>query len=197
MNLAKYSDVPIVNGLSDLAHPCQALSDLLTIKEKFGKLKNLTVSYVGDGNNVLNSLMTVCAKSGVNIKIGTPVGYEPKEDTLAEAKEIAKKNKSIVEVSNDPNEAVSGSDVVYTDVWVSMGQEEEKEKRLEDFRAFQVNESLMQNAKGDAIIMHCLPAHRGEEVTDVIDGKNSVIYDQAENRMHVAKAVLLRALSKI
>ena len=197
VDLAKYSDIPVVNGLSDRAHPCQALSDLLTIKEKFSNLKKITVSYVGDGNNVLNSLMMVCAKTGVNIKIGTPSGYEPEKDILNEAKEIAKKNKSIVELSNDPIEAVTGSDVVYTDVWVSMGQEEEKEKRLEDFKAFQVNENLMQKANSGAIIMHCLPAHRGDEVTDVIDGKNSVIYDQAENRMHVAKAVLLRALSKI
>ncbi len=195
VDLAKYSDVPVINGLSDLAHPCQALADLMTIKEKFKNLKKAVVSYIGDGNNVLNSLMVVCAKTGVRIKIGTPKGYEPDAEMLKIAMSVAKKNKSSVELYNDPKEAAKGADVVYTDVWVSMGQEDEREKRLKDFRAYQVNDELLSKANKNAIIMHCLPAHRGEEISDCIDGKNSVVFDQAENRMHVAKAVLLRALS--
>ncbi len=193
--LAKYSDVPVINGLSDLAHPCQALSDIFTILEKKKTFRKVTITYVGDGNNVLNSLLLACAKVGVNIKIATPQGYRPDEGILDKAVEIAKKKKSFVEVFNDPQKAVEGSDIVYTDVWVSMGQEEEREKRLEDFRPYQVNEELMSHAKKGAMIMHCLPAHRGEEVSDIIDGKNSVIYDQAENRMHVQKAILLRMLA--
>jgi len=193
--LAKYSDVPVINGLSDLAHPCQALSDIFTILEKKKTFRKVTITYVGDGNNVLNSLLLACAKVGVNIKIATPQGYRPDEGILDKAVEIAKKKKAFVEVFNDPQKAVEGSDIVYTDVWVSMGQEEEREKRLEDFRPYQVNEELMSHAKKGAMIMHCLPAHRGEEVSDIIDGKNSVIYDQAENRMHVQKAILLRMLA--
>ena len=192
-DLAVYSDVPVINGLSDMAHPCQALSDIFTVMENKG-LRNATVSYVGDGNNVLNSLLMVCAKTGVNIQVATPEGYEPDADIFAEAVEIASKNNSRVEMFNDPYKAVAGADVVYTDVWVSMGQEGEREKRLKDFQAFQVNDRLMKAAKSDALIMHCLPAHRGEEITDVIDGKNSVVYDQAENRMHVQKAILLKLL---
>ncbi len=193
--LARYSDVPVINGLSDMAHPCQALSDLFTILEKKKTLKKVTLSYVGDGNNVFNSLLMVCAKTGLNIKAAIPEGYDPDKSILEKAMAIAKENKSLVEISRDPREAVAGSDVVYTDVWTSMGQEEEKEKRLRDFSGFQVNEQLMKSAPDGALIMHCLPAHRGEEITDVIDGKNSIIYDQAENRMHVQKAILLRLLA--
>ncbi|MDP8258596.1 MAG: ornithine carbamoyltransferase [Candidatus Aadella gelida] len=194
--LATYSDVPVINGLSDLEHPCQALSDLFTILEKKKTLKNVTVAYVGDGNNVLNSLLMVCAKTGVNMKIVTPQGYQPQKEVLSSALDIAKERGGKVELYTDPHEAVKGSDVVYTDVWISMGQEEEREKRLEDFKEFQVNKSLMKSAKEDTIIMHCLPAHRGEEITDIIDGKKSVVYDQAENRMHVQKAILLTLLGK-
>jgi len=193
-DIAKYSDVPVINGLSNLAHPCQALSDIFTVMEKKKKLKNVTIAYVGDGNNVLNSLLLVAAKTGVNMKIASPSGYEVEKEIFNEAAEIAKETGSILEIFQDPNEAVKETDVVYTDVWVSMGKEAEKEKRLKDFEKFQVNASLMRGAKKDALIMHCLPAHRGEEVTDVIDGKNSIIYDQAENRMHVQKAILLRLL---
>jgi len=189
-DIAKYSDVPVINGLSNLAHPCQALSDIFTVMEKKKKLKNVTIAYVGDGNNVLNSLLLVAAKTGVNMKIASPSGYEVEKEIFNEAAEIAKETGSILEIFQDPNEAVKETDVVYTDVWVSMGKEAEKEKRLKDFEKFQVNASLMRGAKKDALIMHCLPAHRGEEVTDVIDGKNSIIYDQAENRMHVQKALL-------
>jgi ornithine carbamoyltransferase len=194
VELAHYSDIPVINGLSDLEHPCQALGDILTIAEKTRKLKKTVVSWVGDGNNVLNSLLIACAKVGVSIKIATPAGYRPAGDIFDEAVEIAKKSKASVQIFNDPYEAVSGSDIVYTDVWVSMGQEAEKEKRIKDFARYQVNESLMKAAKKDALIMHCLPAHRGEEITDVIDSKNSIVYDQAENRMHVEKAILLKML---
>lgn len=196
VEFAGYSNVPVINGLSDFAHPCQALSDIFTIKEKMRRLKKITLSYVGDGNNVLNSLMLVCAKTGVNMKIATPPGYEPEKDVVSEAKEAGAKTKAIFEIFNDPYEAVKNSDIVYTDVWVSMGQEAEREKRLKDFKNFQVNNHLMKVAKKDALIMHCLPAHRGEEITDVIDGKTSIVYDQAENRLHVQKAILLKMLGR-
>jgi ornithine carbamoyltransferase len=194
--LKEYSDVPVINGLSDFAHPCQALSDLFTILEKKKTLKKVTLSYVGDGNNVLNSLLMVSAKTGLNMKVATPEGYSPPADYYEEVSKLAKKNGAVFELSSDPHEAVSGSDIVYTDVWVSMGDEEETAKRLEDFQGFQVNEQLMKSANEGALIMHCLPAHRGQEVTDIIDGKNSIVYDQAENRMHVQKAILLRLMGK-
>jgi ornithine carbamoyltransferase len=192
--LAESSDVPVINGLSDLAHPCQALSDIFTILESKKTLKGVTVAYVGDGNNVLHSLFKACAKTGVNIKIATPKEYEPSKRLYEENAKLAKKNGAVFEITNDPKEAVANSDFVYTDVWVSMGQEKERKERLKAFKAFQVNEDLMKAAKPDTKIMHCLPAHRGEEVSDVIDGENSIIYDQAENRMHVQKAILLRLL---
>lgn len=196
VDLARYSDVPVINGLSDLAHPCQALSDIFTVAEKTKRLSKATIAYVGDGNNVLNSLLKACAKTGINMKVATPKGYEPDQEIFAQAEAVAKKNGADFSLSNDPYQAVTGADIVYTDVWISMGQEEEREKRLQDFKGFQVNNQLMKIAKEDAMIMHCLPAHRGEEVTDVIDGKNSIIYDQAENRMHVQKAILLLMLGK-
>jgi len=195
-DLAKYSDVPVINGLSDLAHPCQALSDIFTIKERKKTLKNVTVTFIGDGNNVLNSLLMVCARTGVNMKVSTPEGYSPPKDIFDKASKIAAANGAVFEMISDPYEAVRGTDIVYTDVWVSMGLEEEREKRLEAFKKYQVNESLMRAADEKALIMHCLPAHRGEEITGVIDGKNSIVYDQAENRMHVQKAILLRMLGK-
>ncbi|MGB2630844.1 MAG: ornithine carbamoyltransferase [Candidatus Omnitrophota bacterium] len=194
--LAHYSDVPVINGLSDHEHPCQALSDIFTVSENMKNLKKTIVSYVGDGNNVLNSLLMTCAKAGVNMKVATPAGYRPPEDIYEEAVMTAAKNGALIKLFDDPRQAVEGSDIVYTDVWVSMGQEAEREKRLKDFASFQVNEELMKAAKKGALIMHCLPAHRGEEVTDVIDGKNSIIYDQAENRMHVQKAILLKLLGR-
>ena len=194
VDLAHYSDVPVINGLSDLEHPCQALGDIFTVSEKMRKLKKTTLAWVGDGNNVLNSLLIVCAKTGVSVKVATPAGYRPEADVFDEAVEIAAKNKASIQIFNDPYEAVKDSDIVYTDVWVSMGQEAEREKRMQDFARYQVNESLMKAAKKDALIMHCLPAHRGEEITDVVDSKNSVVYDQAENRMHVQKAILLKMM---
>ena len=196
LTLARYSSVPVINGLSDLSHPCQALSDLFTIKEKFRSLKKVKLAYVGDGNNVLNSLLMIAAKTGLNVSVATPKGYEPVREVVDKAVCAAKKSGANIDISNDPLVAVRGADVVYTDVWVSMGQEEEKQKRLLDFNGFQINETLMKNASADAFIMHCLPAHRGEEITDVVDGKNSIVYDQAENRMHVQKAILLKMLGK-
>lgn len=196
VDLKEYSDVPVINGLSDFAHPCQALSDLFTIMEKKRTLKKVTLAYVGDGNNVLNSLLMVSAKTGLNMRVATPEGYRPSTDYCDEVSRIAKKSGASIDLFGDPHEAVKGSDVVYTDVWVSMGDEEETAKRLKDFQGFQVNEQLMKSANEGALIMHCLPAHRGQEITDVIDGKNSIVYDQAENRMHVQKAILLRLMGK-
>ena len=192
--LARHSDSPVVNGLSDYAHPCQALSDLFTIAERKRRFRNATVSYVGDGNNVLNSLLMVCAKTGISLKVATPSGYEPPRDLFEETSKIAAKNRAVFELSNDPVKAVKGTDFIYTDVWTSMGQEQEEKKRLEDFKKFQVNDTLMKAAGTEPFIMHCLPAHRGQEITDIIDGKNSIVYDQAENRMHMQKAILLKIM---
>ncbi|KJJ85067.1 ornithine carbamoyltransferase [Candidatus Omnitrophus magneticus] len=191
---SRYADIPVINGLSDLAHPCQALSDIFTIKEKFGVLKGVKLTYVGDGNNVANSLLITGVMAGLNVSIATPKGYEIPVEVLEEAKEHSKISGSIIEILNEPEKAMQDADVVYTDVWISMGDEHEKEERLKAFSGFQINETLMSYAKKYAFIMHCLPAHRGEEISDVIDGKNSIVYDQAENRMHVQKAVLYKLL---
>lgn len=196
-DLAKHAPIPVINGLSDIAHPCQALGDIFTIKEKFGSFKGLTLAYIGDGNNVLNSLMTASAKVGLDIKIATPKGYEPKKDMAAFAKAAAAKSGSRIEFGNDPKAAAEGADIIYTDVWVSMGQEKEAGKRLKAFKAFQVNDGLLKKAKKGSVVMHCLPAHRGQEITDsVLDSSSSVVYDQAENRMHVEKAILLKLLGR-
>jgi ornithine carbamoyltransferase len=193
--LAKYSRVPVINGLSDRAHPCQALADLVTIKEKFGTFKVIKLAYIGDGNNVLSSLMCAAAKVGLNIKIATPKGYEPSKKMTEEAKKFARKSGSKVELTHDPKAAVKGADIIYTDVWVSMGQEKETAKREKDFRHFQINDRLLRSANKGCLVMHCLPAHRGQEITDsVIDSKRSIVYDQAENRIHVEKAILLLLL---
>ena len=194
-DLAKYATVPVINGLSDRAHPCQALSDIFTVKEKLGTFKDVTLAYVGDGNNVLNSLMCASAKVGLDMKIATPKGYEPMKELVRIAKALAKASGSKLECSNDPTLAAKDADIIYTDVWVSMGQEKDAKKRQAAFKNFQINDRLMKLAKKDCLIMHCLPAHRGQEITDsVIDSKNSVVYDQAENRMHAEKAILLRLL---
>ncbi len=192
VEMAKYSSVPVINGLSDLEHPCQAIADMFTIWEKKGRLKGVKLAFVGDGSdNVLHSLLLAAAKLGVDIRIGTAKGYEPKKEILKIAEEEAARSGAQIEIVYDPVEAVKGVDVVYTDVWVSMGQEAEAEKRIRDLQGFQVNAELMKHAKEDAIFMHCLPAHRGQEVTDeVIDGKWSVVWDQAENRLHAQKAIL-------
>lgn len=194
--LAENASVPVINGLCDLYHPCQALADLLTILEVKGTLEGLHVAYVGDGNNVAHSLMMACAKVGVDISVATPVGFEPNEQIVHQIKEVAEQTGSTVTITNDPIQAVTNVDVVYTDVWTSMGQEEEAEERKNIFQPYQVNAELMSYAKADATFLHCLPAHRGEEVTaDVIDGVNSAVFQQAENRLHAQKAILKMLLA--
>ncbi len=193
--LAKHAMVPVINGLSDREHPCQALSDIFTIRERFSNLKNVVLSYIGDGNNVLNSLMAAASKIGLDMKIATPYGYEPRSEMAQLTKTFAKVSGSKIEFYNDPKAAAKGADVIYTDVWVSMGQEKDSAKRLKAFEGFQINEKIMKLAKPNCLVMHCLPAHRGEEIADsVIDSKNSIVYDQAENRMHTEKAILLKLL---
>jgi len=197
LDMAKYASVPVINGLSDFSHPCQALADIYTMKEKFKNLKGRTLSFIGDGNNVCNSLLFICSKLGINIKVATPKEYEPDLGILSEAKNIARTNKSQVLMFNRPEQAARGADVLYTDVWASMGQEKEAEKRKKAFNDFQINQKLLKLAKPDALVMHCLPAHRGEEITDeVIDSDNSVIFDEAENRMHVEKAILIKLMGE-
>ena len=191
LELAKYSSVPIINGLSELLHPCQVLGDLLTIKEKKGKLSNLKLAYIGDGNNVAHSLLFGAVKAGMDIVLAVPPGYEPKEEIINLAKEDAKKINSRIEIIHDPKEAVGEADAIYTDVWTSMGFEKESEVRKDAFKPYQINQDLVNRAKDDVIILHCLPAHRGEEITDeVVDGPHSVVIDQAENRLHAQKGVL-------
>jgi len=195
LELAKYAEVPVINGLSDYSHPCQALADIYTIKEKLGSFLRKTLAYVGDGNNVCNSLIFAASKVGMNMHIACPKGYEPQDCVVESAKILAKKNKSTVKLFNKPQDAVKGVDVIYTDVWASMGQEKEAAGRKRVFKGFQINKNLVNLAKKNVLIMHCLPAHRGEEITDeVIDSKNSVVFDQAENRMHVQKAILIKLL---
>jgi len=193
--LARWSSVPVINALSDLYHPCQALADLFTLKEHRGTLAGLKMAFVGDGNNVANSLMITCARLGVNFAIATPRGYEPKTRIVNQALELAAETGANLTAAHDAEATVSGADAVYTDVWASMGQEEEAAQRRVDFQPYQVNEQLMALAKPDAIFMHCLPAKRGEEVTDaVIESKQSAVFDQAENRLHAQKALLLMML---
>ncbi|NLX65104.1 MAG: ornithine carbamoyltransferase [Clostridiaceae bacterium] len=193
--LAAYGTIPIINGLTDSQHPCQVLADLQTIKEYKGKFKGLKLGYVGDGNNVANSLLIGCAKVGMDITVATPKGYECDEKSVELAKEAAAQTGATIITCHDPIEAVKDADVVYTDTWVSMGMESEKEERLKVFLPYQVNKELMQKAKKDAIFMHCLPAYRGFEVTaDVIDGPQSVVFDEAENRLHAQKAVLVKLM---
>ncbi len=193
--LAACGNIPVINGLTDSQHPCQIMADLQTIKEYKGKLKGLKLAYVGDGNNVANSLMIGCAKVGMNISVATPEGFECDAQSVKLAKEAAAETGAIVVNGYDPNEAVKDADVVYTDTWVSMGMESEKEKRVKIFMPYQVNKQLMQKAKDDAIFMHCLPAYRDYEVTaDVIDGPQSVVFDEAENRLHAQKAVLVKLM---
>lgn len=193
--LAQYATIPVINGLTDIYHPCQALADLETISEIKGTLKGLKVAYVGDGNNVAHSLVVASAHVGMDIAVATPVGYECDKEIIEKAQNIAAQNGSTVTVTTDPIEAVTNADVVYADVWTSMGQEEEAAKRLQDFKGYQINDELVKHAKPDYMFMHCLPAHREEEVaSSVIDGPNSYIYEQAENRLHAQKAVLASIL---
>lgn len=194
---AKHSTIPIINGLTDLHHPCQILSDLMTIFEKRGHLKGLNLVYLGDGNNVAHSLLEGASKVGMNIAIASPKGYQPKESIVKEAKAEAAKQGSRVEITVDPKAAVKNADILYTDVWVSMGQEMEKKGFKEIFKPYQLNSALLKMADPQALVMHCLPAHRDEEITDeVMESKNSVIFHQAENRLHIQKALLEMLLKK-
>ncbi len=188
---AKHASVPVINGLSDLYHPCQTLADLFTIREKFKAIEKINIAYVGDGNNVLNSLLYGAAKMGANLAIAIPKGYEPNEEILKDIKLITKDSGSKITLSNNPFTAVKNAHAIYTDVWVSMGQEKQREQRLRDFQPFQVNSAIVGKAPKDAVILHCLPAHRGEEITnEVMESGQSVIFDQAENRLHTQKALL-------
>lgn len=190
--LSKFATVPVINGLSDLEHPCQILADLLTIREYKGKLKGLNFSWIGDGNNVCNSAILACAMTGMRITVACPKGYEPNSEIVNKARDIG----GTVSVIRDPVKAAKNADILYTDVWVSMGEEEEYEQRLRDFKPYQINSKLLEQAKHDVMVLHCLPAHRGEEITaEVVDGPNSAVFDQAENRLHAQKALLLKLLS--
>lgn len=196
VELARHSSVPVINGLTDLHHPCQTLGDLLTIREHKGKFRGLKLAWVGDGNNVCNSLLLGCTLVGMNISAVCPHGYEPDANVMTQAKKNAEKCGAKLELLTDPKKAVAGADVIYTDVWASMGQEKEAKQRMRAFKGYQVNAQLLKLAKPNVIVMHCLPAHRGQEITDeVIDGPRSVVLDQAENRMHAQKALLVSLLA--
>lgn len=191
VDLAEYSSVPVINGLTDLLHPCQVLSDLFSIREKKQNLEGLKLAYIGDGNNMAHSLMFGGAKTGMHVVICSPSGFEPDPEVTRLSRLDASKTGATITIQDDPVAAVSTADVIYTDVWTSMGQEEEHQKRLESFQRYQLNSVLLEKAKEDVLVMHCLPAHRGEEITDdVIDGPRSIVFDQAENRLHVQKAIM-------
>lgn len=195
LELAKWSSVPVINGLSDYSHPCQAMADALTIQEEYGSLKGLNVAYIGDGNNVAVSLMQVVTKCGANFRIANPEGYDMPEASITQSKAFALEAGGSVTLLRDPKAAVEGADVIYTDTWTSMGQEEEARKREQVFPPYQVNEALVALARPKAIVMHCLPAHRGHEITDAVaDGSHSRLFPQAENRMHAQKAILVDLL---
>jgi ornithine carbamoyltransferase len=198
LDLARHGSVPVINGLSDLLHPCQALADYFTLRERRGSLQGLKMAYVGDGNNVAHELMFGAVKLGMRCSVGCPKGYEPNPLILKSAvREAQKLGTPVPEVTQDAQKAVSGADVVYTDVWTSMGQEDEAKKRVAAFQGFAVTAQLMSRASPEAVFMHCLPAHRGEEVAaEVIDGPQSVVFDQAENRLHVQKAILLTLMGQ-
>jgi ornithine carbamoyltransferase len=191
---ARYAQIPIINALSDLEHPCQILADLLTIKECFGNLSGITVTFLGDGNNVAHSLILGGALMGMKVRVATPESYQPNAPIVEKAKQLAVNGAEIM-TTNDPIEAVKGAQVIYTDVWASMGQEDSAESRIPMFQPYQVNEELLSHADGEAIVLHCLPAHRGEEITEaVMEGKRSRVWDEAENRMHAQKALLVSLL---
>jgi ornithine carbamoyltransferase len=191
VDLAKYASIPVINGLSDLEHPCQALADFMTIYEHKGAFNGIKLAYIGDGCNTCNSLLLLAAKVGTSMTVACPKGYEPDAKVLSAAQEEARQTGATIRIAHDAFEAVEAADAVYTDVWTSMGQEDEREARIPIFAPFQVNAKLMAAAKPDAIVLHCLPAHRGEEITDeVLDGPQSVVLDEAENRLHVQKAIM-------
>lgn len=196
VEFAKWSDIPVINGLTDSSHPCQILADLLTIKEKFGEFENLKLAYIGDGNNVANSLLLGCSIMGMDICIGCPEGYDPDIQYLRKAEEFADISGSKIEVTNNPKEAIQNANVVYTDVWTSMGQEEETKIRKELFKPYQINGELLEFASNDVIVLHCLPAHRGEEITEeVFEEYADVLFEQAENRLHAQKAIMASIMS--
>ncbi|KJR41227.1 ornithine carbamoyltransferase [Candidatus Magnetoovum chiemensis] len=185
---AKYADIPVINALTDKHHPCQVIADMMTIKEKKGALQNLRLTYIGDGNNIANSLIEVCAIMGINLTLATPEGYEPAYDILDRVRQNTLNN---IIILNNPQEAASRADILYTDVWISMGDKVDNEHKKERFKNYQLNDRLLSLAKPDCLVMHCLPAHRGEEITDsVMDSPNSAVFDQAENRLHIQKAIL-------
>ncbi|RXZ83505.1 ornithine carbamoyltransferase [Paenibacillaceae bacterium] len=191
VELARGATIPVINGLTDMSHPCQAMADYQTVLEHKGRLEGLKIAYIGDGNNMVHSLLMGAAKLGLNMSVATPEGYEPDEDVIRLTKESAAETGSQIHVCHDPKEAIADADVVYTDVWASMGFEEEQKVREQAFANYQVNDSLVKYAKKDFLFLHCLPAHRGEEVSEsVIDGNNSIIFDQAENRLHAQKAIM-------
>jgi len=190
--LARHASIPVINGLTDISHPCQALADVMTIRERLGRIEGVRVAYLGDGNNVCASLMVACAKLGAPFVAASPAGYE----VWPEAVELAREAGGEVELTNDPREAATGADVLYTDVWTSMGQEDERERRLRDLAGFGIDEALVGLANEDAIVLHCLPAHYGEEITeDVLYGPRSAVWDEAENRLHAQKALLALVIS--
>lgn len=196
LQLAHYGSVPVINGLSDYSHPCQALADIFTIWEHFGQVAGLKLAFVGDGNNVATSLAIIAAKLGMHFSLASPPGYELPVDILASAQNLAEETEVSITVGHNPVEAVAGADVVYTDVWASMGQEAERTERLQVFPPYQLNSKLLSNAKQEAVAMHCLPAHRGEEITDdVADGPQSLLFPQAENRLHAQKGILALLLA--
>lgn len=198
VEMSRSASVPVINALTDYAHPCQALSDLFTLRERFGKLKGLRVAYVGDGNNVARSLISAAAKTGIELALACPLGYELDKDTLDLSEADRRKSGGELYVTMDPLRAVTGVDAIYTDVWVSMGQEKEQAQRIRAFKKYQVNGKLMAHAAPHAVFLHCLPAHRGQEVTDeVIDGPQSIVFDQAENRLHAQKAILTLLMGKV
>ncbi len=193
--MAFYARVPVINALSDLEHPCQALADYFTLQQRFGNLKKIALAYVGDGNNVAHSLLLVAASIGSTIRIATPDGYGPDPQIVADAKEIARHTGATIELLTDPHEAVAGVDAIYTDAWTSMGHEHEEAERARTFPPYQLNSDLAAEASSHAVFMHCLPAHRGEEITDeVMDSPRSVVFDQAESRLHVQKAIMISLL---
>jgi ornithine carbamoyltransferase len=194
--LAANANVPVINALSDLYHPCQALSDFFTLEERFGNLRGLKFAYVGDGNNMCHSLLSIAGRVGAHIRVATPEGYEPSPEIVSEAKRMARETKGKIELFHSPEEAVAGAQAIYTDVWTSMGQEEESKVREAAFSGYQVNEEMFAGAAPDAIFMHCLPAHRGSEVSaGLMESPRSIVFEQAENRLHVQKAILLTLLN--
>jgi len=192
--LARFASVPVINGLSDLVHPCQIMGDMLTILEHRGNFNELKISYIGDGNNVANSWINMASRIPMQLDLAVPKGYDPDQSILAKARETGI---SEIRILRDPKEAVKDADVIYTDVWASMGQEKEAAKRKKVFKSYQVNEALVANAKPNVKVMHCLPAHRGDEITDgVMDGPHSIVFDEAENRLHIQKAILVRLMGR-